>query len=42
MVIQFRKGDLLESDASALVNPVNCVGIMGKGLAKAFKNRFLK
>jgi len=24
----------------ALVNPVNCVGVMGKGLAKEFKERF--
>lgn len=30
-------GDLLQADAEALVNPVNCVGVMGKGLALQFK-----
>lgn len=33
-------GDLLESDAEALVNAVNCVGVMGKGLALQFKTAF--
>lgn len=36
----FRSGDILQSDAKALVNPVNCVGIMGAGLAKQFLKRF--
>lgn len=27
--------------ADAIVNPVNCVGVMGKGLALEYKNRFL-
>lgn len=31
------KGNLLDSTCDALVNPVNCVGVMGKGLALAFK-----
>ena len=30
-------GNLLESDADALVNTVNCVGVMGKGIALQFK-----
>lgn len=30
-------GNLLESEVDALVNSVNCVGIMGKGIALAFK-----
>lgn len=30
-------GDLLRSDAEALVNTVNCVGVMGRGLALQFK-----
>ncbi|HKJ89011.1 MAG TPA: macro domain-containing protein, partial [Gammaproteobacteria bacterium] len=30
-------GDLLTSTAEALVNPVNTVGVMGKGLALAFR-----
>jgi O-acetyl-ADP-ribose deacetylase (regulator of RNase III) len=34
------KGDLLESDADALINTVNCVGVMGRGLALQFKKRF--
>jgi len=33
-------GDLLKSDAEALVNAVNCVGVMGKGLALQFKQAF--
>lgn len=33
-------GDLFQSDSQVLVNPVNCVGVMGKGLAKAFADRF--
>lgn len=34
------KGNILDDDADALVNPVNCVGVMGKGLALEFKKRF--
>lgn len=33
-------GDLLGSKAQTLVNTVNCVGVMGKGIALAFKKRF--
>lgn len=33
-------GDLFESDAQTLVNTVNCIGVMGKGIALEFKNRF--
>lgn len=33
-------GDLFESTAQTLVNTVNCVGIMGKGIALEFKKRF--
>lgn len=33
-------GDLFTSDAQTLVNTVNCVGIMGKGVAQEFKNRY--
>lgn len=32
--------DLLRDDAEALVVPVNCVGVMGAGLAKQFKEHF--
>jgi O-acetyl-ADP-ribose deacetylase (regulator of RNase III) len=34
-------GNILESNCIALVNPVNVVGVMGKGLALQFKNKFL-
>jgi O-acetyl-ADP-ribose deacetylase (regulator of RNase III) len=33
----YTKGDILKADAEALVNSVNCVGVMGKGLALSFK-----
>ncbi|MGB6921685.1 MAG: macro domain-containing protein, partial [Methylovirgula sp.] len=33
-------GDLFESRARTLVNTVNCVGVMGKGVAEQFKKRF--
>jgi O-acetyl-ADP-ribose deacetylase (regulator of RNase III) len=35
-----RPGDILAEDAEALVNTVNCVGIMGRGIALQFKNAF--
>ena len=38
--MEFVTGDMFESGADALVNPTNCVGVMGKGLAKEFKRRF--
>ncbi len=34
------RGDLFGSDAQTLVNPINCVGVMGKGIALQFKKRF--
>ena len=37
MPIQEVSGDILESKAQAIVIPVNCVGVMGKGLALQFK-----
>jgi O-acetyl-ADP-ribose deacetylase (regulator of RNase III) len=33
-------GDLFASKAQTLVNTVNCVGVMGKGIALEFKKRF--
>jgi O-acetyl-ADP-ribose deacetylase (regulator of RNase III) len=39
-MIEFRTGDILQADAEALVNTVNCVGIMGRGIALQFKNDF--
>jgi len=39
-MIQFLKGNLLDSNAEALVNTVNTVGVMGKGIALQFKEAF--
>ena len=39
-MIQLQEGDLLKADAEALVNTVNCVGVMGKGIALQFKQAF--
>lgn len=39
-MIEYKIGDLLESDAEALVNTVNTVGVMGKGIALQFKDAF--
>ena len=39
-MIEYRTGNLLSSDAEALVNTVNCVGVMGKGIALQFKKAF--
>lgn len=39
-MIEYKIGDILDADAEALVNTVNCVGIMGRGVALQFKNRF--
>jgi O-acetyl-ADP-ribose deacetylase (regulator of RNase III) len=39
-MIEFTTGDILRADAEALVNTVNCVGIMGRGIALQFKNDF--
>lgn len=35
-----KTGDILSEDAEALVNAVNCVGVMGRGLALQFKRAF--
>ena len=36
-MITYKTGDLLSEDAEALVNTVNCVGVMGRGIALQFK-----
>ncbi len=38
--MHFTEGNLLDSHAEALVNTVNTVGVMGKGIALQFKNQF--
>jgi O-acetyl-ADP-ribose deacetylase (regulator of RNase III) len=39
-MIEFTQGNLLKADVEALVNTVNTVGVMGKGIALMFKERF--
>lgn len=39
-MIELTRGNLLEAPAEALVNTVNCVGYMGKGIALQFKQAF--
>ena len=39
-MLTFVAGDIFEATADALVNPVNTVGVMGKGLAAQFRERF--
>ena len=39
-MIRFKTGDILAEDAEALVNTVNCVGVMGRGIALQFKKTF--
>jgi O-acetyl-ADP-ribose deacetylase (regulator of RNase III) len=38
--IELKTGDILRADADAIVNTVNCVGIMGRGIALQFKNAY--
>ena len=39
-MIEYTTGDILHEDAEALVNTVNCVGVMGRGIALQFKNAY--
>lgn len=39
-MIEYTTGDILRSDADALVNTVNCVGVMGRGIALQFKRAY--
>ena len=41
-MITYTQGNLLEAQVEALVNTVNTVGVMGKGIALMFKERFPK
>ena len=42
MPVKFVEGDMFASDCDILVNTVNCVGVMGRGIALEFKNKFPK
>lgn len=39
-MITYKRGNIFESPATALVNTVNCVGIMGKGIAHQFARAY--
>ena len=39
-MMEFKTGDMFNEDAEALVNSVNCVGVMGRGIALQFKNMY--
>ncbi len=39
-MINYTKGNIIQADVEALVNTVNTVGVMGKGIALAFKKAF--
>lgn len=41
-MIQVKIGNIFESSQSVLVNTINCVGVMGKGIAQAFKEKYPK
>lgn len=40
MTVRIVSGDMLKSDADIWVNPVNAVGVSGKGLAKVLRDRY--
>jgi O-acetyl-ADP-ribose deacetylase (regulator of RNase III) len=40
LMVRFTQGNLLEAETEALVNTVNTVGVMGKGIALMFKEAF--
>ena len=39
-MIEYKSGDILTERTEALVNTVNCVGVMGRGIALQFKKMF--
>jgi O-acetyl-ADP-ribose deacetylase (regulator of RNase III) len=39
-MVKITRGDILSAHAEALVNTVNCVGVMGRGVALQFKRAF--
>ena len=39
-MIQYKTGDFFDYDADIRVNTVNCVGVMGAGVALEFKTRY--
>ena len=41
-MIELASGDILKDESEAIVNTVNCVGVMGRGIALQFKNAWPK
>lgn len=39
-MIEYKTGDILTEDAEAIINTVNCVGVMGRGISLQFKKAF--
>lgn len=39
-MIEYVHGNIFDSPAQTIVNPVNCMGAMGAGLARQFKERY--
>lgn len=39
-MIDYKTGNILTEDAEAIINTVNCVGVMGRGIALQFKKAF--
>ena len=39
-MIEFKKGNIFSTQSDVVVNAVNCVGVMGAGIALEFKLRF--
>ena len=39
-MIEFKTGDIFTEETEAIVNTVNCVGVMARGIALQFKKRF--
>ncbi len=40
MTIEYKNGNMFDEPTEAIVNTVNCVGVMGKGVALEFKRRW--
>ncbi len=36
-MIEYKTGDIFTVEAEAIVNTVNCIGVMGRGIALQFK-----
>lgn len=39
-MIKYISGDIFKSTAQTIVNPINCMGAMGAGLARQFRDRY--